>query len=71
MNKKEFKIGEKFQCGLTTLECVKQINKYCEGCVFYDGFGRCVKFMTCVVGECKKHARSDHNNVIFKQVKNE
>lgn len=32
MNKKEFKIGETFQCGLVILKCVKSDNFYCDGC---------------------------------------
>lgn len=64
MAKKEFAVGERFQCGLVTLECVEEST--CKRC-FFDQC-ECFGNFSSIIGECDK-TRSDHKNVIFKQVK--
>lgn len=59
--KKEFKVGEKFQCGLYMLQCVEDQEIECNGCFFLD-------MDKCLAGECTKNKRSDNMNVIFIKV---
>lgn len=61
MAKKEFKVGEVFQCGLIMLKCVKSGRK-CDGCYFMGG---CKNTIT---GRCAKESREDGNDVIFVKV---
>lgn len=65
MDKKEFAVGERFQCGLITLE-VKETQLLCSGC-FFRGFD-CSDIET-LVGRCEGLYRTDNKEVIFKQVK--
>lgn len=73
MDKKEFAIGERFQCGLVTLKVVEARSKNghngCNGCCFNLDV---ICYRSCdnrIVGHCKSYNRSDNKNVIFKQVK--
>lgn len=65
MAKKEFKVGEIFQCGLVKLKCIKS-DSVCEGCYlndfFYNG-EECRAF----VGDCTQD-REDKTYVIFVKV---
>ena len=56
---KELKVGERVTI---TLEAVKG----CDGC-FFDGNGGCVAISLGM--ECVPKYRSDHKNIIFKEVK--
>lgn len=65
--KKEFKVGEVFQCGLVKLRCEKVETYSCEGCLLNDIFetqGYCKK----LVGECDSMNREDETDVIFVKV---
>lgn len=64
--KKEYKIGETFQCGLVKLKCKKAING-CVGCFLCDiiTFQDDCKIL---VGECDKRMREDKQDVIFVKV---
>lgn len=67
MEKKEFKIGEVFQCGLVKLKCKKAIDN-CDGCFLCDS----ITFQNdcrVLVGECGKIEREDNTDVIFEIVK--
>ena len=56
---KELKVGERVNI---TLEIVE--SNSCDGC-FFDNFGVCTKgSFECIAGR-----RSDHKNVIFKEIK--
>lgn len=59
--KKEFKVGEKFQCGLYILQCVEDQEIECNGCFFLD-------MDKCLAGECAGIRRSDDINVKFIKV---
>lgn len=61
MAKKEFKIGEVFQCGLVKLKCVKS-GRTCHGCYFARGCRNEIK------GYCAAETREDGNCVIFVKV---
>lgn len=65
MAKKEFKIGETFQCGLVTLKCTKNTNA-CEGCFFDYPYG-CGKDND-TIGSCLQEERVDKTSVIFAKV---
>lgn len=67
MDKKEFKVGEKFQCGLVTLECQENKISYCDGCFFE--YQDCRGNLSEYVGYCCSGDRTDYKNVIFKQIK--
>lgn len=58
---KELKVGEKVTI---TLEAVENSN--CKECFFYveGGYYQCIRKF-----KCSKYDRSDHKNVIFKEVK--
>lgn len=65
MEKKEFKIGEVFLCGLVKLKCIKS-DCVCEGCYLNDFFyneEECRAF----VGDCTQD-REDETDVIFVKV---
>lgn len=67
MEKKEFKVGEEFQCGLVKLKCVKQEKGLgCSSC-FFDNFSSCFS-LTPLTGECDKRVREDKTDVIFVKV---
>ena len=59
---KELKVGERVTIILEAVEAVKG----CEGC-FFDRNGGCVAISLGM--ECVPKYRSDHKNVIFKEVK--
>lgn len=60
---KELKVGERVTITLEAVEVVKS----CDGC-FFDG--RDVSCVAISLGmECTPKYRSDHKNVIFKEVK--
>lgn len=61
MAKKEFKVGEVFQCGLIKLKCIKT-NSLCDKCYFIR---RCNHEIT---GYCFAECRKDKNDVIFVKV---
>lgn len=69
MAKKEFKVGETFQCGLVKLR-VEQSKKptSCVGCFFWkENFPMCDDFAESLVGKCDKR-RKDKTDVIFVKV---
>lgn len=65
MAKKEFKIGEVFQCGLVKLKCAENI----EGCreCFFDVDEPCFAHVS-LVGHCDSLSREDNTDVIFVKV---
>lgn len=68
MAKKEFKIGEEFQCGLIRLRCeeTRNIGACCEGCFFNY---RCFKAVTGkITGPCARTHREDKTDVVFIKV---
>lgn len=70
MSKKEFKVGEVFQCGLIKLKCVER--KFgasrCNGCFFDEKDFICVcKNVKDITGECGGK-REDETDVIFVKV---
>lgn len=69
MAKKEFKIGEIFQCGLVKLRCEKD-KGVCEGCVFDSIDVMCDDFIF-VTGHCASDKREDKTDVIFVKVDEE
>lgn len=64
MEKKEFKVGEVFQCGLIKLKCVHAKKEgCCDSCYF--------KYRQCsddIVGLCSSYSRKDKTDVIFIKV---
>jgi hypothetical protein len=70
MGKKEYAIGERFECGLIgTIETVAG-NDDCDGCIFhhlstYDCSDGIVRVM---VGQCCGNYREDGKEVMFKKV---
>lgn len=69
MAKKEFKVGEVFQCGLVKLK-VKETKKptSCEGYFFFgENFPDCDDYMETLVGKCDRR-RQDRTGVIFVKV---
>lgn len=70
MEKKEFKVGEVFQCGLVKLR-VEPSRKLgsCVGCFFwYGNFPMCDDFAEVFVGKCDR-SRKDKTDVIFVKIK--
>lgn len=69
MEKKEYQIGEVFQCGLVKLKCVKAkcVTRKCYDCyLYYDWEDICLGQN--FVGECEWRDREDKNDVIFVKV---
>ena len=62
---KELKVGERVTITLEAVEAIK--SKGCEGCFFNGRNGCCVAISLGM--ECVPKYRSDHKNVIFKEVK--
>ena len=62
---KELKVGERVTITLEAVEAVK--GKGCDGCFFDGRYGGCVAISLGI--ECTPKYRSDHKNVIFKEVK--
>ena len=77
MGKKEFKIGEEFQCGLTRLKCIEKNNDSAVYEFDYSECGSCVFrelwYVDCniITGKCSRSNRSDKTDVIFIEVKDE
>lgn len=66
MAKKEFKVGETFQCGLVKLKCEKVHCETCMDCYFrYED--NCEVFFK-FIGSCCASNRVDKTNVIFVKV---
>lgn len=65
----EYKVGETFQFGLKTLECVEQEWGNCDNC-FLQPFAEygCELLTDCAVGYCDKLRRSDNKAVAFIEV---
>jgi hypothetical protein len=68
MEKKEFKAGEIFQCGLLKLKCEKS-SFSCKGCYFLGSSLDCRILNRMVTGNCLKTERKDKSDVIFIEVK--
>ena len=66
MAKKEFKIGEEFQCGLVKLICDEGGD--CSKC-FFDGVNYCCTVVSDIVGPCDSRDREDKTSVVFVKVK--
>ena len=60
---KELKVGERVTITLEAVETVKG----CDGC-FFDGRNGCCVAISLGM-ECAPKNRSDHKNIIFKEVK--
>ena len=67
--KTEYNIGEVFSFGLKTLQCVSELpeSDVCKGCVFQD-LNECP---TGFVGPCDRESRSDKQDIIFVEFKQE
>lgn len=68
MAKKEFEVGEVFQCGLAMLKCVEATDTgvlSCTGCSLKELCNECIEDL---IGECKKTHREDKTDVIFVSV---
>lgn len=70
MEKKQFNIGETFQCGLLKLKCIENDSKNyrCDSC-FFTTLGRCLGKE--IVGHCVDSFRNDKTDVIFVKVEDE
>lgn len=66
MTKKEFEVGEVFQCGLVRLKVEKEKNG-CTGCIFIGVGGAC-KIAGILAGNCTSEEREDNTDVIFVSV---
>lgn len=67
MAKKEFKVGEEFQCGLVKLKCTKS-GFSCDGCYFLGSSWDCRVINRLITGTCIKPEREDKTDVIFVKV---
>lgn len=68
MAKKEFKVGEEFQCGLIRLKVeIGDRFHLCKGCYCGDRTIECEVFKE-IVGECMSESREDNAYVIFVKV---
>lgn len=68
MEKKEFKIGETFQCGLVKLKVEKNYKwNSCQGCYINELEGVCDVYYS-LIGKCLRGDREDKNDVIFVKV---
>ena len=67
--KTEYNIGEVFAFGLKTLQCVPELigSDGCEECVFQD-LNECPNVF---VGQCDRENRSDKQDIIFVEFKQE
>ena len=63
---KELKVGERVTITLEAVEAVEAV-KGCNGC-FFDGRNGCCVAISLGV-ECVPKYRSDHKDIIFKEVK--
>ena len=67
MAKKEFKIGETFQCGLVKLRVETPESGLCKGCFFGSRSYDCGSIIN-LTGSCYFDEREDNTNVIFVKV---
>lgn len=65
MAKKEFKIGEEFQCGHVKLRVEK--STICQGCFFNNPMCNCAG-NSYFIDSCISHQREDKTDVIFVEV---
>ena len=66
MKKKEFAVGEVFQCGRFKLKVTEKND--CCGCFFAQNhIANCTK----LIGACNPNAREDKTSVIFVEVEEE
>lgn len=70
MEKKGFKVGEVFQCGLVKLRVdPASKNAPCDGCFFNSKkFPRCLDLIEILIGRCTKVHREDNTDVIFTEI---
>jgi hypothetical protein len=66
MTKKEFKVGETFQCGLVKLRVEE--GKGCCKCIFYNPYCFDCDITLPICGLCSKNEREDKTDVIFVKV---
>lgn len=66
MEKKEFKVGETFHCGLIKLKVEKEDEYSCSKCFFYKTW--LCDNMNMITGSCFESEREDHTSVIFVKV---
>lgn len=68
MKRKEFKVGEVFQCGLIKLKCEKEqkTRGCCDGCFFH--FNCFTEITSEIAGPCNSLRRKDKTSVIFVKV---
>lgn len=66
MEKKEYKVGETFQCGIVKLK-VSNLCDSCRGC-FFDKIMSDGEDCKLLVGECNGIRREDGTDVIFVKV---
>lgn len=68
MEKREYKIGETFQCGLVKLKVVETSGLNCSKCFFYPictALGDDSSLLTEFTGGCCIADRHDKGNIIF------
>lgn len=66
MAKKEFKVGEVFQCGLIKLKVLEEDENSCLRC-FFNRTYLCGN-MNDLIGSCYDDERQDKKNVVFVKV---
>lgn len=71
MNEFTRPIGEKFEHHGVTLEVVKDNDRhFCKGCYFDTYIDKCLPQRDLnITGRCADPYRTDHENIIFKEVK--
>lgn len=67
MEKKEFKLGEVFQCGHVKLK-IEKSDFICGGCYFLGSSLDCRSINRLITGSCIKSERKDKTDVIFVKV---
>lgn len=70
MAKKEFKVGETFQCGVVKLKVVQadiDSRDDCKKCFFRE-MCKGTFDIKVIVGNCCSYLRQDNNNVYFEKV---
>lgn len=71
MKKKEFKVGEVFQCGFVKLKVERVNNISCSACFFKhicNSMGINTRNLVSIKGECCEEFRDDKTDVIFVEV---
>lgn len=71
MEKKEYKAGETFQCGLVKLKAMEISGLDCSKCFFYSictALGNDSLLLTDFIGGCCIADRNDKGNIIFVKV---